>query len=267
MNGISLFAGIGGIDLGLKWASERAGGGYRSVCYVEKEPFCQRVLQARMRDGTLDDAPIWDDVSTFDGRPWAGRVDIISGGFPCQDVSKLGTRKGLSGERSGLWWEMARTIGEVRPRYVVIENVTALYHRGLRDVQLFLSSAGYYSEAVPVSASYIGASHERSRVYVVAYADGEYAQGVAIQRQHQETLLRRKNRLRHDVWLQAPIGISRVDDGLPPGVYRSRIRALGNAVVPQMIEFLLDDLFIFDRMNYQQGRPFDSTSGAPQGRR
>lgn len=152
-------------------------GGYRSVCYVEKEPFCQRVLQARMRDGTLDDAPIWDDVSTFDGRPWAGRVDIISGGFPCQDVSKLGTRKGLSGERSGLWWEMARTIGEVRPRYVVIENVTALYHRGLRDVQLFLSSAGYYSEAVPVSASYIGASHERSRVYVVAYADGEYAQG------------------------------------------------------------------------------------------
>ena len=227
------------------------GGGYRSVCYVEQDPFCQRVLQARMRDGTLHRAPIWSDVRTFDGRAWAGRVDIISGGFPCQDISKAGLRKGLQGERSGLWHEMARTIGQVKPRYVVLENVTALYHRGLRDVLLFLCRAGYRFEGVPVSASWYGASHERPRLYLVAYPDGEYVAGMAVQQAHEETLFRRKNRLRHDVWLSTPIEISRMDDGVPAGVYRSRIRALGNSVVPQVVEELFVDLFLWDKRFYQ----------------
>jgi len=127
MNGLALFAGAGGGILGgllLDW---------RTVCAVEIDPYCAGVLLARQNDGVLPPFPIWDDVRTFDGAAWRGIVDVVSGGFPCQDISCAGRGAGIDGERSGLWSEMARIVGEVRPRYVLVENVPALTHRGLAE--------------------------------------------------------------------------------------------------------------------------------------
>jgi len=170
MNGLALFAGIGGIDLGLKLAWPE----YRTVCYVERDAYACGVLTARIRDGCLDDASIWDDVATFDGRPWAGCVDIVHGGFPCQDLSCAGKRAGLEGKRSGLWSEYARIIGEVRPQLVLVENVPGLLTaRGAMDTVLgSLAALGYDAVWDCVPAAAIGTPHRRDRFWCLAYANG-----------------------------------------------------------------------------------------------
>jgi DNA (cytosine-5)-methyltransferase 1 len=134
---LALFAGAGGGILGGKLL------GWRTVCAVEWEPYPACVLAARQNDGILAPFPIWDDVRTFDGKPWRGRVDVVSGGFPCQDISSAGKGAGLDGERSGLWSEMSRIIGEVGPRYVLVENSPVLTSRGLGTVLGDLASLGY----------------------------------------------------------------------------------------------------------------------------
>ena len=164
LNGLDLFAGIGGIALGLKRA-----GLTRTVCYVENEPYCVEVLKRHMCDGQLDDAPVWDDVRTFDGRPWRGYVDIITGGFPCQDLSVAGKRAGIEGSRSGLWFEMLRIIREVRPAIVLVENVPGLLIRGADRVFGDLAESGYCAEWDCIPASAVGANHQRDRVFIVAY--------------------------------------------------------------------------------------------------
>jgi len=116
VNELALFAGAGGGILAGHLL------GWRTVCAVEIEDYPRRVLLQRQADGLLPRFPIWDDICTFDGKPWAGKVDVVTGGFPCQDISAAGKGKGLDGERSGLWGEMARVICEVRPRYAFIEN-------------------------------------------------------------------------------------------------------------------------------------------------
>lgn len=119
---IALFAGAGGLEQSAHWT-----GRVTTVLYVEKEPYADGILMSRFRSGDFPFAPIWDDVTTFDGRPWRGLVDSISGGFPCTDVSFAGKRQGVKeGTRSGLWSEYCRIIGEVGPRFVLIENVTGL---------------------------------------------------------------------------------------------------------------------------------------------
>lgn len=105
--------------------------GWRTRCAVELDAYCRSVLLARQRDGLLPRFPVWDDVRTFNGHPWMGRIDVISGGFPCQDISAAGKGAGLDGERSGLWVEMARIIGEVRPEFAFMENSPMLVNRGL----------------------------------------------------------------------------------------------------------------------------------------
>ena len=122
---LSLFSGYGGFSLGLQLASVRS----RTVCYVEIDDYCQRIIQARIRDGHLDDAPIWDDVKTFDGRPWAGLVDIVTAGFPCQPHSVAGQRKGAADDRN-LWPDTLRVVSEVRPRYVLLENAGIEFRNG-----------------------------------------------------------------------------------------------------------------------------------------
>jgi len=119
---VSLFSGVGGLDLAVRLALPSA----ECVCHVEGEIPAAEVLAARMREGTLDDAPIWSDVRTFDGHPWCGLVDGIIGGFPCQDLSVAGKRVGIDGEKSGLWGEFRRIIAEVSPEWVFIENVPGL---------------------------------------------------------------------------------------------------------------------------------------------
>ena len=119
---LSMFAGIAGLDLGLRRAVPDA----RTVCYVEREIYCAAVLAARIADGDLDDAPIWSDVTTFDPVPWCGVVDCVTAGFPCTDISCAGKRKGITGKASSMWDHVARIAAVTRPRMLILENVAAL---------------------------------------------------------------------------------------------------------------------------------------------
>ena len=165
MRELALFAGAGGGILGGTLL------GWRTVCAVEIDAYCASVLAQRQNDQILPPFPIWDDVCTFDGRPWRGLVDVVSGGFPCQDISSMGKGAGISGERSGLWSEMARIIGEVRPCFVFVENSPMLVIRGLDRVLGDLSSMGYDAQWGVVGAHHVGAPHKRDRIWIVADAD------------------------------------------------------------------------------------------------
>ncbi len=161
MNELALFAGAGGGILGGKLL------GWRTVCAVECEPYAAAVLCARQNDGLLPPFPVWDDVRTFDGKPWRGLVDVVSGGFPCQDISSAGKGAGITGERSGLWREMARIIGEVRPRFAFVENSPALTRRGLGVVLGDLAEMGYDARWGVLGADNTGGPHIRKRIWIL----------------------------------------------------------------------------------------------------
>jgi DNA (cytosine-5)-methyltransferase 1 len=164
MNELALFAGAGGGILGGHLL------GWRTVCAVEWEPYAASVLVARQNDGLLPPFPIWDDVQTFDGRPWRGIVDVVSGGFPCQDISAAGKGAGIDGERSGMWREMARIIREIRPKFVFVENSPMLTSRGLGTVLGDLASMGFDARWGVLGAADVGAPHQRDRIWIVAHA-------------------------------------------------------------------------------------------------
>lgn len=166
MNELALFAGAGGGILGGHLL------GWRTVCAVEFDPYAAGVLLARQDDGTLPPFPIWNDIRTFDGRPWAGLVDVISGGFPCQDISCAGKGAGIEGERSGLWGEMFRVVREVGPRFVFVENSPMLTSRGLGRVLGDLASVGYDAEWMVLGADDVGAPHRRERIWILADSRG-----------------------------------------------------------------------------------------------
>ena len=160
---LALFAGCGGGILGGKML------GWRTVAAVEIEPYCLNTLRNRQDDGLLDRFPLYTDVRTFDGRPWRGKVDVISGGFPCQDISIAGHGLGIErGERSGLWREYARIVREVRPRYVFVENSPRLTRLGLGIVLADLAASGYDAAWKVLSAAECGAPHQRDRMWIVA---------------------------------------------------------------------------------------------------
>lgn len=160
---LALFAGAGGGILGGKML------GWRTVCAVEIEPYCQSVLCQRQNDGILAPFPIWDDVCSFDGTAWRGYVDVVSGGFPCQDISAANQRgEGITGERSGLWKQMWRIIREVQPRFAFMENSPFITARGLDTVLGDLAEIGYDAEWCVLGASDIGANHERERMWILA---------------------------------------------------------------------------------------------------
>ncbi len=162
MNELALFAGAGGGILGGHLL------GWRTVCAVEWEAYPASVLVARQNDKILPTFPIWDDVQTFDGKPWRGIVDVVSGGFPCQDISAAGKGAGIEGKRSSMWGHMARIIGEIRPKYAFVENSPMLTSRGLGTVLADLSSLGFDAEWGVLSAADIGANHLRERIWIVA---------------------------------------------------------------------------------------------------
>jgi len=161
LNELALFAGAGGGILAGKLL------GWRTVCAVEWEPYPASVLCARQNDGFLAPFPIWDDVQTFDGKPWRGIVDVVSGGFPCQDISAAGKGAGIDGERSGMWGEMARIIHEVQPRFAFVENSPMLTSRGLGTVLGDLAAMGFDAKWGVLGAADIGANHQRDRIWVV----------------------------------------------------------------------------------------------------
>lgn len=162
MRELSLFSGAGGGILGGALL------GWKTVCAVEIEKYCIEILLQRQRDGILPRFPIWDDITTFDGKPWKGRVDIITGGFPCQDISSAGKGAGLEGERSGLWKEMARIICEVKPKWVLAENSPLLTIRGLGTVLGDLAKMGYDARWGVLGACDVGAPHRRDRIWILA---------------------------------------------------------------------------------------------------
>lgn len=162
LNELALFAGAGGGIL----AGQSLG--WRTVCAVEYDSYAASILVARQDDGCLEPFPVWDDVRTFDGRAWQGVVDIVSGGFPCQDISSAGKGEGISGQRSGLWAEMARIIREVQPRYVYVENSPMLTSRGLDRVLGDLAQIGYDAAWGVLGADDIGANHIRKRIWIYA---------------------------------------------------------------------------------------------------
>lgn len=247
---LDLFSGIGGFSLGL----ERAG--FTTAAFCEIDPFCRRVLAKHWPQ-----VPIYDDVRELTAVRLAadgiGSVAAICGGFPCQDISQAGRGVGLHGERSALWWEYHRLIAELRPRVAIIENVAALRSRGLDQVLGALSEIGYDAEWHCIPASSIGAPHRRDRIWIVAHPkprqrrrspfDAEMAElSPAAGDAHGERLAQRQGvgsypcpqlsaLERADWWASEP-DVGRVAHGVSGRV--DRLRALGNAVVPQIPEII-----------------------------
>ena len=270
----SLFAGIGGFDLAARWM------GWRTAWFSEIEPYASQVLAKHWPD-----VPNHGDITQIQGDEVEG-VDLLCGGFPCQDISIAGKGAGIDGERSGLWSHYARLIDELRPSWVVAENVSALRSRGLGRVLKDLDALGYDAEWHCVSASAVGAPHQRDRVWIVAYPNrvvvrelprgrrGEGRQGADVTRgdgprrrvaaaAHTGTntdieRLEGRNRfflperpgqrvtgalgasesgrLPFDPWWKTEPDVGRVVDGVPARM--DRLRALGNAVVPQVVEYI-----------------------------
>jgi|APGre2960657404_1045060.scaffolds.fasta_scaffold97850_1 DNA (cytosine-5)-methyltransferase 1 len=165
MNELALFAGAGGGILGGILS------GWRTVCAVERDRFARSVLLARQNDRMLEPFPVWDDVTTFDAKPWRGIIEVVSGGFPCQDISvarAMWGRKGLEGERSGLWKQNLRIISEVRPPHVFGENSPALRTCGLDKIIEGLAEIGYASRWIILGADSVGLHHKRDRLWFYA---------------------------------------------------------------------------------------------------
>ena len=167
-NVLSLFSGIAGLDKSVGLVFPKS----RTVCYVEREAYAASVLVARMEDKTLGEAPIWSDITTFDGKEWNGVVDTVAFGFPCTDISVAGKQEGISqGTRSGLFYEACRIIRQVQPRYLFIENVTGLLANRFMSVVLKeLSEMGFDAEWGVFSARDVGSTHLRKRVFILAYS-------------------------------------------------------------------------------------------------
>jgi DNA (cytosine-5)-methyltransferase 1 len=264
---LDLFSGIGGFSLGL----ERSGA-FETVAFCEIEPFCRKVLKKHWPE-----VPQYGDIRGLSASQLeldGIRVDAICGGFPCQDISFAGKGAGLAGERSGLWFEFARLIGEIRPRYVIVENVSALLVRGLDVVLGTLAEIGYDAEWHCIPAYHVGAHHERDRVWIVAYptARGSIEAGKDSKRPKKRSggsgsilanaasskarsakpgqcdctsqeewpffvpsLGGRDSLVGAGDWNTEP-SVRRVADGVSANV--DRVSALGNAVVPQIPELI-----------------------------
>ncbi len=215
----SLFSGIGGLELGL----EMAGLGSTSW-QVEQNEFCRNVL-----------AKHWPKVKRIEDVKEAGKhnlepVDLICGGFPCQDISSAGKGAGLSGKRSGLWFEFARIVEEMRPQWVIVENVASAASRWVDPVRADLERLSYETLPIPITAEDVGAPHRRGRVFLIGHAN---SQGKSACTTNEEMGVMSSVQKSAPSW-PSPPSICRVDDGLPQRLDRNR--SLGNSVVPQCAE-------------------------------
>lgn len=264
MHVLDLFSGIGGFSLGL----ERAG--MQTVAFCEINSYCRRVLREHWPN-----VPIYRDVSKLTGERLHSDgivADLICGGFPCQDISVAGDGRGISGARSRLWSEFARIIGEVRPRFAIVENVSALLDRGLGDLLGDLASLGYDAEWHCLPASAIGAPHRRDRVWIIAYPEIKHKRtrpqasdetdfgrwdgfgDSARQAEHvpdageprlsvsEQALAlgarwyEARRAIAECDWWSAEPDVGRVAHGVSARV--DKLKSLGNAVVPQLVEVL-----------------------------
>lgn len=244
MDYLSLFSGAGGGDLAMQHLL-----GFKCRGYVEYEPYCQEVIKQRITDGLLDAAPIFGDIRAFVSEGYAesyrGMVSLITGGFPCQDISCAGTRRGLGGERSGLWGIMFNIIRTTKPKYVLVENSPMLTIRGLGTVLRDLAEVRYDTRWCCLSASIVGAPHIRDRVWIMAHPVRE--RFVSIRNINHGTQgtgfnttiggknwniikMGQKNIAIHPKEWSIPPEPIRVVDGVPNQL--DRLKAIGNAQVP-----------------------------------
>jgi DNA (cytosine-5)-methyltransferase 1 len=232
LNTFHLFAGAGGgilADLLL---------GHNPIGACEIEPYPREVLLQRQRDGILPEFPIWDDICTLDGRPWRGTVDLLAGGFPCQDISSQGAnhgeKLGITGERSGLWREYKRLIGEIEPSFIFAENSPVLRTRGLVTVLQDLASMGYDARWCKLGGWHLGADHRRDRIWVFAHRSGDRLEGrdnCHEEGQGEATLRSMEGLRENQVWddLPAPDSFGTAN-GMAGKV--DRLRAVGNGQIP-----------------------------------
>ena len=233
---LDTFSGIGGFS----YAAEHLVGGFRTVQFVEREPYCQAILRKHWPA-----VPIHDDITTFQPEP--GSADVICGGFPCQDISLAGDQAGIKeGTRSGLFYELMRIIRVVRPRFVVLENVSAITSGGLDIVLGEMAAIGYDTEWACIQAADVGACHWRDRWWCVAFPPAADTNHPRLEgRSVASGAILNSNK--RDAWPSHPPGgrlnpdwrsyvpepvLCRGDDGLSGRV--DRLKALGNAVVPQV---------------------------------
>ncbi len=262
MNELALFAGAGGGILGGKLL------GWRTVCAVELAPYARRVLLARQRDGILPRFPIWDDIRTFDGKPWRGHIDVISAGFPCTPFSVAGKREAGDSDKN-MWPDTLRVIREVRPKHLLLENVPNLLaqsHGYMHTILGGLAESGYDCRWDCVPASALGANHQRDRLWIVAHhhsailrnesgrGSGQGRQGqdvVAVNGSHEQVADADRSRCEQQRgafsippqlsaaerpgWWEVEPAVGRVADGLAHRV--DRLRALGNGQVPAVVHF------------------------------
>lgn len=260
MNVLDLFSGIGGFSIGL----ERAG--MRTVAFCEIDPHARKVLNKHWPD-----VPVFTDVTTLTKEQINDQIDVLAGGFPCQDISTAGRGAGLSGSRSGLWFEFHRLIDEIRPRYAIIENVAALRRRGLGEVLRSLAEIGYDAEWHCIPASALGAPHQRDRIWIVAYPARElpYGRGsfaeqtrgdeftdggsdVAYANSAQCEGSRLSGRAYAEYadacsagWWAVEPTVGRVANGVSGQSHR--LKQLGNAVVPQIPELIGRAIMEYER--------------------
>lgn len=213
MNELALFTGCGGGLL----ASNLLGNNI--VCAVERDEYCIEVLIQRQNERILPCFPIWDDICSFDGRPWNGTVDLVSGGFPCQAFSSAARGRNIASK--DLWYEMRRVIREVQPHLVFAENVS---ERAILQAQDDLLQDGYNSKYIKLSAKDIGADHDRERYWLLAYTD-YYSQLRSTKYAEAQVL----PKLRNGVWETFPDEL-RVSNGV--AFRMDRLKALGNGQVP-----------------------------------
>jgi len=239
LNGLSLFSGYAGIDIGL---SDYV----RPLLYCEIERYAQGILLSRMEDELIPFSPIWGDVRTLDGNQFKGLVDIVYGGFPCQDTSNAGKGKGLGGERSGLFFEIVRICREASPKFVFLENVPGIRKRGSFEVQESLASIGYDTRFGLLSAAEIGANHRRDRYFCLAIKrdvsdplrSGLGGKAFAGSEENNQRVGKGNGGTMpaalNGNWWAIGSELGRVDNGTPFRV--DRIKALGNGVVPLQVK-------------------------------
>lgn len=237
-NTISICSGYAGIELGLREVIPT-----RTVCYVEIEVSAATILAKRMEEGYLDKAPIWTNLKTFDPKPWRGKVDILTGGFPCQPFSVAGHQRGEDDERN-LWPDTARLIWRLRPPIVFLENVPGILEYYFSEVRPQLQEMGYQVTEGLFSAVETGAPHKRQRLFILAYTNEQRSQGVRWTRKKEssETIktipLYPPGPNDTEGWAyllsimpKAEPTFCRTLNGATPGV-DLRLRAIGNGVVP-----------------------------------
>lgn len=268
LNGLDLFSGIGGMSIALQeWV--------RPIAYCEIDPYCQGILLSKMRKRAIIHAPIWDDIRSLAGKQFFScSIDMLYGGFPCQDISVAGHGKGLEGERSGLFFEIVRLAKEIKPPFIFLENVSGILSRGGGKVALTFTEMGYDCRWCVISAASIGALHRRERWFLLGYSkhlgsyesengrsfgkefisrgscesESEKAQEIWKSQRTSNTssdvaysmsprlsvgkaVQSQTESIEHENWWSTEPNVGRVADGIPQRTYR--IRALGNAVVPQ----------------------------------